>query len=77
MEAVTIHAAAITLPEKNRPAKLTPDQLLEGYQRVFRQVYSIPSIVRRLWGTTAWKSFFYPMNLGFRQSIRKIGRGWS
>ncbi|HEY5913147.1 MAG TPA: radical SAM protein [Verrucomicrobiae bacterium] len=61
----------------HRPAKLTPDQLLEGYQRVFREVYSIPSILRRLWGTTAWKSFFYPMNLGFRQSIRKIGRGWA
>ena len=56
----------------HRPAKLTPDQLLEGYQRVFREVYSLPSIFKRLWGTTAWKSFFYPMNLGFRQSIRKI-----
>ena len=56
----------------HRPAKLTPDQLLEGYQRTFREVYSLPSIFRRLWGTTAWKSFFYPMNLGFRQSIRKI-----
>ena len=56
----------------HRPAKLTPDQLLEGYQRVFREVYSLPSIFRRLWSTTAWKSFFYPMNLGFRQSIRKI-----
>lgn len=56
----------------HRPTKLTPDQLLEGYQRVFRAVYSVPSIFRRLWDTTAWKSFFYPMNLGFRQSIRKI-----
>ena len=56
----------------HRPAKLTPDQLLEGYQQVFREVYSFPSIFKRLWGTTAWKSFVYPMNIGFRQSIRQI-----
>ena len=56
----------------HRPAKLTPDQLLEGYQQVFREVYSLPSIFKRLWGTTAWKSFVYPMNIGFRQSIRQI-----
>jgi radical SAM superfamily enzyme YgiQ (UPF0313 family) len=56
-----------------RPETLTPDELMEGYSRVVKEVYSIPSIVRRLWGTTAWKSFFYPMNVGFRQSVKNLG----
>ena len=55
-----------------RPATFTPDQLLEGYCRAFKTVYTIPSIFQRLWGTAAWKNFFYPMNLGFRQSINKL-----
>ena len=61
-----------------RPRALTVDQLLDGYCRAFRQTYSVPSILKRLWGTTAWKNFFYPMNVGFRQSVRKLpGNGSS
>jgi radical SAM superfamily enzyme YgiQ (UPF0313 family) len=60
-----------------RPEGLTADQLLDGYRRVFREVYSFPSILRRLWGTTAWKAFFYPMNFGFRQSTRNLRWGAS
>jgi radical SAM superfamily enzyme YgiQ (UPF0313 family) len=56
----------------HRPLTLTPDELLAGYHRVFEAVYSLPTMIRRLWGTSGWKSFFYPMNLGFRQSIRKL-----
>jgi len=57
-----------------KPKILTADQLLEGYYRVFKEVYSIPSIFKRLWGTTSWKSLFYPMNIGFRQSVYRLAR---
>ena len=55
-----------------RPEGLTADQLVAGYQRAFREVYSLPAILRRLWGTSCWKPFFYPMNFGFRQSSRTL-----
>jgi hypothetical protein len=58
-----------------RPKTFTPDELLEGYCRTFKQVYALPAIFKRLWGTTAWKNFFYPMNFGFRQSVNKLGQG--
>ena len=57
-----------------RPKTFTPEQLLEGYLRTWQQAYSVPTICRRLWGTTAWKSFFYPMNFGFRQSVRGLAK---
>jgi radical SAM superfamily enzyme YgiQ (UPF0313 family) len=57
-----------------RPKTFAPDQLLEGYNRVQKEVYSVSSIFKRLWGTTAWKNFFYPMNFGFRQSVKKLAR---
>lgn len=57
-----------------KPRTLTADQLLKGYYRVFKEVYSIPSIFKRLWGTTAWKNLFYPMNLGFRQSVYRLAQ---
>jgi radical SAM superfamily enzyme YgiQ (UPF0313 family) len=55
-----------------RPKNFTPEQLLEGYFRALKEVYSVPAIFKRLWGTTAWKNFFYPMNVGFRQSVYKL-----
>ncbi len=58
-----------------QPKTLTPDALLSGYYRVFKEVYTIPSIFKRLWGTTAWKNFFYPMNLGFRRNVRHLAQG--
>ena len=58
-----------------RPKNFTPEQLLEGYHGALKQVYSLPSIFQRLWGTRAWKSFFYPMNFGFRQSVAKLVAG--
>jgi len=57
-----------------KPAILTADQLLDGYYRVFKEVYSLPSICKRLWGTTSWKNLFYPMNFGFRQSVYRLAR---
>jgi hypothetical protein len=57
-----------------RPRHFTPDQLWGQYQRALKAVYAFPSILKRLWGTTAWKNFFYPMNLGFRQSVSKLAQ---
>jgi len=55
-----------------RPKTFTPDALLSGYYQALKETFSLTSVVQRLWGTTAWKSFFYPMNLGFRQSVRGL-----
>lgn len=55
-----------------RPARFTPDQLLERYHQVLRETYSWSSILKRLWGLPTWKNFFYPMNLGFRQSAYRL-----
>jgi hypothetical protein len=55
-----------------RPKTLTPDQLLAGYYGALKEIYTVPAIFKRLWGTTAWKNFFYPMNFGFRHSVRKL-----
>jgi radical SAM superfamily enzyme YgiQ (UPF0313 family) len=57
-----------------QPKLLTPDELLAGYFRAWKEAFSIPSIFQRLWGTTAWKNFFYPMNFGFRQSAKFLRR---
>lgn len=55
-----------------RPKPFTPDQLLDGYYRALKEVYTVPAIFKRLWGTTAWKNFFWPMNFGFRQSANAL-----
>ena len=55
-----------------RPRTFTPDQLLAGYYRVLKEAFSLGSIFKRLWGTTAYKPFFYPMNFGFRHSARVL-----
>ena len=57
-----------------RPRTFTPDQLLDGYHRALKEVYSCPAIFQRLWGTTAWKNFFWPMNVGFHQGVKKLCR---
>ncbi len=59
-----------------RPRPLTPDQLLAGYYRVLKESFSLGTIVRRLWGTTSYKPFFLPMNLGFHQSSRALCRAY-
>jgi len=55
-----------------QPKLLTPDQLLAGYYAALKEIYTVPAIFKRLWGTTAWKNFFYPMNFGFRQNVRQL-----
>jgi len=55
-----------------QPKPFTPDQLLENYHRALKEIYSVSGIFKRLWGTTSWKNFFYPMNLGFRRGVMKV-----
>lgn len=59
-----------------RPKPFTPDQLLDGYYRVLKEAYTLNSIFKRLWGTTAQKNFFYPMNFGFRVSANALWRAY-
>ena len=59
-----------------QPRSLTSDQLLAGYYRVIKESFSLGSIFRRLWGTTAYKPFFYPMNFGFHRSARALCRAY-
>lgn len=54
-----------------RPKKLSPEKLLDGYYHVLKEFHSYSSIFKRLWGTKSYKNFFYPMNFGFRQTIKK------
>jgi len=55
-----------------RPSGMTPDRLFEGYYRIQNAVHTFPAIFRRLRGATSKKNFWYPMNYGFRRSIRKL-----
>jgi radical SAM superfamily enzyme YgiQ (UPF0313 family) len=59
-----------------RPKTFTPDQLLAGYYGAVKASFSMGSIFKRLWGTTAYKPFFYPMNFGFRHSSRALCRAY-
>lgn len=53
------------------PKLLRPQQLLDGFHHVLKGCFSYSSILKRLWGNGTYKNFFYPMNLGFRQTIKK------
>ncbi|MBI5026564.1 MAG: B12-binding domain-containing radical SAM protein [Nitrospirae bacterium] len=53
------------------PKFMKPEKLLEGYHHTLKGAFSYNSIFRRLWGNGTYKNFFYPMNFGFRQSIKK------
>jgi hypothetical protein len=57
-----------------RPGRLSPDQLQEGYFRVFREAYSKHGMNARLKETTSNRHFFVPMNFGFRDSINELYR---
>jgi radical SAM superfamily enzyme YgiQ (UPF0313 family) len=60
-----------------RPRKISAARLQEGYLRVYRESFAWSSILRRLWGTTSWKQFFYGMNFGYRQSVRSMLRDFN
>lgn len=54
-----------------KPKCMSPEKLLDGYYDALKYFHSFPSIYKRLWGTTSKWNFFLPMNLGFRQTIKK------
>ena len=49
-----------------RPARMSPDQLLEGHQRAWRTVYSLRNIARRLGRSRQLLQIAVPANLGYR-----------
>lgn len=57
-----------------QPQRMSPDQLQEGYLRVFRAAYSKECMAERLRGTTSCRQFFVPMNFGFRDSLDALQR---
>jgi radical SAM superfamily enzyme YgiQ (UPF0313 family) len=54
-----------------RPKMMKPEKLLDGFHCVLKEAFSCRSILQRLWGNRTYKNFFYPMNFGFRQTIKK------
>jgi radical SAM superfamily enzyme YgiQ (UPF0313 family) len=57
-----------------QPKPFSAERLLGGYLGALKELYSIPSIFKRLWGSRAPLNFYYPMNFGFRQSARQLAR---
>lgn len=53
------------------PKLMKPERLLEGFHHVLKECFSYSAIFKRLWNTGTYKNFFYPMNFGFRQTIKK------
>ena len=54
-----------------KPKCMSPEKLLYGYYDALKQFHTYSSIYKRLWGTTSKWNFFLPMNLGFKQTIKK------
>ncbi len=57
-----------------QPKKMTPEKLLDGYYMALESAYTYKSIFKRLWGNNSKKNFFYPMNFGFRQSVKRSAK---
>ncbi len=53
------------------PKCMKPERLLDGFHQVLKDCFSYRSIFKRLWGNGTYKNFFYPMNFGFRQTMKK------
>ncbi|TLD41717.1 MAG: BchE/P-methylase family protein [Candidatus Jettenia ecosi] len=53
------------------PKLMKPEKLLDGFHYVLKESFSYSAIFKRLWGNGTYKNFFYPMNFGFRQTIKK------
>jgi radical SAM superfamily enzyme YgiQ (UPF0313 family) len=60
-----------------RPRRMTVDQLQEGFWRVNREFYSIPSMIKRIFNPFALRRsliIFGPMNIGLWPAVRKAHR---
>jgi radical SAM superfamily enzyme YgiQ (UPF0313 family) len=53
------------------PKMMKPEKLLDGFYQVLKESFTYSSILKRLWGNGTYKNFFYPMNFGFKQTIKK------
>ncbi|MFQ5901586.1 MAG: B12-binding domain-containing radical SAM protein, partial [Thermodesulfobacteriota bacterium] len=54
-----------------QPKLMRPEKLVDGFHHVLKGCFSYSSIFKRLWGNRTYKNFFYPMNFGFKQTIKK------
>jgi len=54
------------------PKKMSAETLSKGYQWAFKKSYSSYSIFKRLYGSKAYRLFFWPMNIGFRISVGRL-----
>jgi radical SAM superfamily enzyme YgiQ (UPF0313 family) len=54
-----------------KPTLMKPEKLLEVFHQALKECYTYPSILKRLWGNGTYKNFFYPMNFGFKQTLKK------
>ncbi|MEN8264860.1 MAG: radical SAM protein [Nitrospirota bacterium] len=54
-----------------QPKLMKPERLIQGFHKVLKGSFTYPAIFKRLWGNGTYKNFFYPMNFGFRQSVKK------
>jgi radical SAM superfamily enzyme YgiQ (UPF0313 family) len=57
-----------------QPKLMSPEKLLEGFHQVLKECFSYSAIFKRLWDNGTYKNFFYPMNFGFRQTLKKTVR---
>ena len=57
-----------------QPRNMTPDELLRGTERAWKQTYSYPSIARRLAGARNLLSAAIPANLGYRFYAHRLHR---
>ncbi len=56
------------------PKLMKPERLLDGFYHALKGAFSYSSIIKRLWGNGTYKNFFYPMNFGFKQTMKKTVR---
>src|SRR3990167_8098062 len=54
-----------------KPKLMKPEKLYDGFHHALKESFSYSAIFKRLWGNGTYKNFFYPMNFGFRQTVRK------
>lgn len=54
-----------------QPRQMTPERLLDGYWWALNRSFSYKSVLKRMWGNGTRYNFFFPMNFGYRQSIKK------
>lgn len=57
-----------------KPARMTPEQLQQGFFKLYRKTLSFSAIAQRLWRARTQTQFFLPDNLVFRHCIRKLAK---